>query len=154
MLLKEEQSHFSSNGNWRQKGIAWGVNTAIFTSFFAGKAPELESTNEEPPPTPQGDECLLDFSQGGRVQSMPAMVLATSSRVMRNHSFRVADRGQSSRPSRTEPSRPRPSRIEAISSSQPHLPQAAPAHERAIRVQPLQRRVDQEVIPLSSRCPC
>ena len=34
---------------------------------------------------------------------MSAMVLATSSRVIRNHSFRVAERGQSSRPSRMEP---------------------------------------------------
>ena len=55
---------------------------------------------------------------------MSAMVLATSSRVIRNHSFRVADRGQSSRPSRTDPSRPRPSRIEGISPSQEELGKA------------------------------
>ena len=47
-------------------------------------------------------------------RSMSAMVLATSSRVMRNHSFRVADRGQPSRPSRMEPSGQMPSRILAI----------------------------------------
>ena len=37
-------------------------------------------------------------------RSMSAMVLVPSSRVIRNHSFRVADRSRQSRPSRIEPS--------------------------------------------------
>ena len=55
---------------------------------------------------------------------MSAMVLATNSRVMRNHSFRVADRGQSSSPSRMEPSGQMPSRMFAISPSQQLLNQS------------------------------
>ena len=47
-------------------------------------------------------------------RSMSAMMLATSSRVIRNHSFRVTDRGQSSRPSRIEPSEQMSSRMLAI----------------------------------------
>lgn len=41
-----------------------------------------------------------------------------------NHSLRVVDAGHSARPSRTDPSRPRPSRIEAISTSQQDLGKA------------------------------
>ena len=58
-------------------------------------------------------------------KSMSAMVLATSSRVIRNHSYRAADLGQSSRPSRMEPSGQMQSRMFAISSAQPQLPQVA-----------------------------
>ena len=47
--------------------------------------------------------------------SMSEMVCWTNSRVMRNHSFRVADLGQSSRPSRIDPPGI-PSRITAITS--------------------------------------
>ena len=40
---------------------------------------------------------------------------------MANHSLRVVDAGHSARPSRTDPSSPRPSKIEAISPSQQDL---------------------------------
>mgnify|MGYP005703493139 CR=1 FL=1 len=49
---------------------------------------------------------------------MSAMVRATSSRVLRNHSFRIADRGQPSRPSRMKPSGQMPSRMLVNSPSQ------------------------------------
>ena len=49
---------------------------------------------------------------------MSAMVLATSSRVMRNQSLRVAELGQSSTPSKIEPSEQLPSRMLAISPPQ------------------------------------
>ena len=45
---------------------------------------------------------------------MSAMVLATNSRVMRNHSFRVADLGQLSKPSRMETSGQMPSMMLAV----------------------------------------
>ena len=51
-------------------------------------------------------------------KSMSAMVLATNSRVIRNHSFRVADRDQSSKPSRMKPSGQMPLRVLAISTTQ------------------------------------
>ena len=60
------------------------------------------------------DECLLNLSKLVRGKSISAIVLATSSRVIRNHSFRVADRGQQSKPSRIETSEQMPSRMLAI----------------------------------------
>ena len=62
---------------------------------------------------------------------MSAMVRATSSRVMRDHSIRDAERGQSSRPSRMKPYGQMPSRIVSISTSQLKLGKAMRARTRA-----------------------